>query len=127
MPTRHQQVSVAFDRVQALWERLLLLLLLMLLLLGALVALLFGFYTLEQVSIIPIHRLAPFHALGVGATGFRDNHCKVCVCSHSLGARFCKKELGGNFPKYFLHLTQSSHVLDGHPHFAPPCSGSWHR
>jgi hypothetical protein len=24
----------------------------------------------------------------------------------------------------FLHLTQSSHVLDGHPHFAPPCSGS---
>ena len=40
---------------------------------------------------------------------------------------FGKKELGGHFPKYFLHLTQSSHVLDGHPHFAPPCSGSWHR
>ena len=40
------------------------------------------------------------------------------------GARFCKKELGGQFPKHFLHLTQSSHVLAGHPHFAPPCAGS---
>ena len=44
----------------------------------------------------------------------------VCVCVRTaVGARFCKKEEGGQFPKIFLHLTQSSHALDGHPHFAP--------
>ena len=60
---------------------------------------------------------------------FRDRfELIVCVCVRTaVGARFCKKELGGHFPKYVLHLTQSSYVLDGHPHFAPPCSGSWHR
>ena len=52
----------------------------------------------------------------------------LCVCVRTaVGARFCKKEEGGQFPKNFLHLTQSSHALDGHPHFAPPCAGSWHR
>ena len=34
----------------------------------------------------------------------------------AVGARYCacKKEIGGQFPKFCLHLTQSSHVLDGH-------------
>ena len=62
----------------------------------------------------------------------QPRRAEFCVCVRTavqpVGARFCKKELGGHFPnKYFLHLTQSSHVLDGYPHFAPPCPGSWHR
>ena len=41
-----------------------------------------------------------------------NEHC-VCVWSPAVVARFCKKERG-QFPNSFLHLTQSSHVLDGH-------------
>ena len=62
--------------------------------------------------------------LSVHATYWCHVPNAVCVCARTaVGARFCKKELGGQFPKHFLHLTQSSHLLDGHPHFAPPCAG----
>ena len=67
--------------------------------------------------------MATFQLLG---TNISSSFC-VCVCVRTaVGARFCKKELGGHFPKYLLHLTQSSRVLDGYPHFAPPYSGSWY-
>ena len=31
------------------------------------------------------------------------------MCAQPVGARFCKKETGGQFPNHFLHLTQCTH------------------